>query len=393
MRPSTPGPLVAIACGGTGGHLFPGIAVAEEILPLGGRVLLLVSNQDLERETAGDFRGFETAGLPAVGLSRGNLPSFACGFVKSLGRCRKLFREKKPAAVLAMGGFTSAPPVLAGWAAGAKTYLHEANTLPGRANRWLAHFADEAFVFFDETPGRLNLQKVEVTGMPVRTQFQPMNAASARLALGLKPGPSVLLVMGGSQGASAVNDLACAAMPALAARFPDLQFIHLTGARDFEKVRAAYQALARKAVVRPFLSEMELALGAATLALSRSGASSLAELAAMAAPSILIPYPAATDNHQLFNALAFSERGAAVLLEQRTATASALAGRIIHLLSEPAALSRMREAMGARHQAGAAEFIARRILEALPRTAAPVPSGRKGGAEAFRLAEARSQTR
>ena len=375
MHPSKPGPLVAIACGGTGGHLFPGLAVGDEILLRGGRVLLLVSPKDIDQRVAGGLRGYEIVSLPAIGLTRGKITGFLSSSIKSFRRCRALFREKKPDAVLAMGGFTSAPPILAGWMAGAKTFIHEANTLPGKANRWLAHFADEAFVFFQETSGRLNLQKVEVTGMPVRNQFQPMEAASARMALGLLARPPVLLVMGGSQGASGINALVCEALPALLARMPDLQFIHLTGTQDFEKVAAAYKKVSGKALVLPFLTEMELALGAATLAVSRSGASSLAELAAMGLPSLLIPYPAATDDHQLFNALAFSESGASALLEQRSATGSILARLIIDLISDAPALGRMKHAIAAAHLPCAAERVAERILSSIPQTSIAQPSG------------------
>src|SRR5438034_2074135 len=151
-----------------------------------------------------------------------------------------------------------------------------------------------------------------------------MDAASCRVNLGLDADRPVLLVMGGSQGASAVNHLVSQSLALLSTQSPDLQFLHLTGAGDFKKVGDAYAARKMKAVVRPFLTEMELALGAATVAVSRAGASSLAEMAAMQLPAVLIPYPAAADNHQFYNAKAFADAGAALLLEQTTATASQL---------------------------------------------------------------------
>src|SRR5438034_1876548 len=156
-----------------------------------------------------------------------------------------------------------------------------------------------------------------------------MDAASCRVNLGLDADRPVLLVMGGSQGASAVNHLVSQSLALLSTQSPDLQFLHLTGAGDFKKVGDAYAARKLKAVVRPFLTEMELALGAATVAVSRAGASSMAELAAMRLPSILIPYPAAADNHQFYNARAFADVGAALLLEQSSGTGEKLATLVL----------------------------------------------------------------
>ncbi|NDF00666.1 MAG: hypothetical protein EB034_20705, partial [Verrucomicrobia bacterium] len=176
-------------------------------------------------------------------------------------------------------GFTSAPPLLAGKRLSAKTFLHESNTIPGRANRWLAHVVDEAFVGFPQAAHRLWIQRHAVTGTPVREQFAPADAASCRMVLGLDAKRPTLVITGGSQGATGLNDLVLAALPELIARQPDLQFLHLTGTNDVEKARAAYaqldtrnSKLKTRFVVLPFLTEMELALGAATLAVSRAAA-------------------------------------------------------------------------------------------------------------------------
>jgi UDP-N-acetylglucosamine--N-acetylmuramyl-(pentapeptide) pyrophosphoryl-undecaprenol N-acetylglucosamine transferase len=187
--------------------------------------------------------------------------------------------------------------------------------------------------------------------------------------------------MGGSQGAKGINELVCGALPALASRAPKLQFIHLAGTQDADKVAAAYAAVSAKALARPFLTEMELALGAASLAVSRSGASSLAEFAAMGLPAILIPYPVAADNHQFFNARSFVESGAAVLREQRGATSDALAELILALLEDESGLSVMREKMAGRHLPDAAARVAEQILSSLPQrramsTASPGPGAR-----------------
>ena len=365
MQPSTRMPNVAIACGGTGGHLFPGLAVARELLRQNCVVSPLISPKEVDQHAVQSARDMEIVTLPAVGLSRGALLKFAGGFIRSYRAARRFFSQRPPQAVLAMGGFTAAPPVLAARKFGAKTFLHESNTIPGRANAWLANFVDQGFVYFHAASGRMNLARIEVTGMPVREEFlQPMEAAAARTMLGLDPRKPVLLVTGGSQGASGINDLVVSALPLLA-RIPDLQILHLAGPRDFEKVNGAYAAQNARGVVRAFLSEMELALSAATVAVSRAGASSLAELAALRVPSILIPFPAAADNHQFYNAESFSESGAAVLLEQAHLTPEKLADEIGKLIGDDLRRVELRQALSQWHTPRAAETIAAHIMKAI----------------------------
>jgi UDP-N-acetylglucosamine--N-acetylmuramyl-(pentapeptide) pyrophosphoryl-undecaprenol N-acetylglucosamine transferase len=205
-------------------------------------------------------------------------------------------------------------------------------------------------------------QRVTVTGTPVRPEFEPHDAQAARMAMGLAPDRPVLLVMGGSQGATGVNHLIIGALPILRAAAPELQILHLTGAGDYEKVRQVYRDLAIHAVVRPFLSEMELGLGAASVAVSRAGASSLAELAAMQLPAVLIPYPTAADDHQTVNAREYERTGAARVLPQASATSQELATTILELLRNPPVRARMQQALAAWHHPDAADQIAQRIL-------------------------------
>src|SRR5581483_2904684 len=245
-------PFVAIACGGTGGHLFPGIAVAEELKKRGCKIALLISPKEIDQQAVKSAKDFQIFTLPAVGLQNRNYFSFALSFWKSLRAAKNIFKTQKPDAVLAMGGFTSAPPILAARKFGAKTFLHQSNTIPGRANRFLARFVDEAFIGFPEAESRLRAKKVSVTGTPVRPQFQPRDAATCRTALGLDPNLPTILVVGGSQGASGLNHMILSALPLLAQK--KWQWLHLTGANDFEKVKAAYAANNLKAVVKPFLA-------------------------------------------------------------------------------------------------------------------------------------------
>lgn len=362
MKSAAPKPLVAIACGGTGGHLFPGLAVGEQLLIRGCDVTLLISPKEVDQQSVKSALGMKVATLPAVGMTRGKLSAFAAGFWKSYRAARKLFTERPPQAVLAMGGFTSAPPVLAGKACGAATFLHESNTIPGRANRWLAHVVTQAFVGFPSAADRLHHANILHTGTPVRPQFELADPKSSRLAMGLDAARPTLLVMGGSQGASGINDLVVQALPALLRAKPEIQFLHLTGPNDVEKVQAAYAQHQAKSVVRPFLTEMELAMGAATVAVSRAGASSLAELAAMRLPSVLVPYPTAADNHQFYNARAFADTGAALMLEQRGATGEQLVTLVRRLLDDNSALASMTKALETWDAPHAAELIADRML-------------------------------
>jgi len=175
------------------------------------------------------------------------------------------------------------------------------------------------------------------------------------------------MVMGGSQGASGINDLVLSALPLLGDRAQVWQWLHLTGPNDVEKVKQAYDASGFKAVVKPFLAEMDLALGAATAAMSRAGASSLAEIAAMRLPSLLVPYPAAADNHQFYNALAFEATGAARLLEQKNATPEKVAAWLHVLVEDAAARAKIQAALAQWHAPKAAEQIADIMLAAIAR--------------------------
>jgi UDP-N-acetylglucosamine--N-acetylmuramyl-(pentapeptide) pyrophosphoryl-undecaprenol N-acetylglucosamine transferase len=356
---------IVIACGGTGGHLFPGLAVADQLCRRGCKPTLLISPKDVDQRAVAGLSGIEAVPLPAVGLKRGAELAFVRGFVRSYGAAAKLFRSAPAHAALAMGGFTSAPPVLAARRAGAATFLHESNTIPGRANRWLSHFVECAFVGFPTAAGRLRSRKVTVTGTPVRSCFAVRNTSACRAELGLDPARPVLLVMGGSQGASGINDLVLRSLRMINASTPALQWVHLAGEADLSRVRRAYAEQRLKALVYPFFERMELALGAASVAVSRAGASSLAELAATRVPAVLIPYPAATDNHQFHNARAFESTGAARLLEQQSATPELLEQLLSDLIGKPAVHEKMQNALAQWHAPNAAEQIAEAMLAAV----------------------------
>jgi UDP-N-acetylglucosamine--N-acetylmuramyl-(pentapeptide) pyrophosphoryl-undecaprenol N-acetylglucosamine transferase len=377
MNNHQPDLSIAIACGGTGGHLFPGIAVAEKLLQRNCAVTLMISPKEVDQQAVKNISGMNLVTLPAVGLQRGAELAFLRGFGQSWRASRKSFKSSPPNAVIAMGGFTSAPPVLAAKTCGARTFLHESNTIPGRANRWLSRVVNRAFVGFPSAASRLKNSHVTVTGTPVRPCFRPRDPRACRLQLGLDPARPMVLVVGGSQGATGINQMVREALPAISAIAPHLQWFHLAGPNDAEDLKATYGSLNLSAVVHPFFDEMDLALGAASAAVSRAGASSLAELAAMRVPSVLVPYPVATDDHQRHNALAFVETGAARLLEQKHGSPEILARTLLELIENPAVREQMQKALALWQTPNAADEIAQTVLGELDAMDRPALRSRK----------------
>jgi UDP-N-acetylglucosamine--N-acetylmuramyl-(pentapeptide) pyrophosphoryl-undecaprenol N-acetylglucosamine transferase len=376
-------PGIVIACGGTGGHLFPGLAVAAHLVDEGCTVTAIISPKEVDQRAVRNANHVRIATLPAVGLSGKQVIPFLRGFLRSYRDASAMFRQDRPAAALGMGGFTSAAPILAARRAGARTFLHESNSIPGRANRWLARVADEVFVGFESAAKRLRARCVTVTGTPVRSGFRLRNAESCRKEMGLDPARPVILVTGGSQGATGLNHLVTQSLPKFAKIVPQWQWVHLSGTHDFESVSASYAAAGVSAQVHAYFSEMEIALGAASACISRSGASSLAELAAVRLPSLLVPFPAAVDDHQYFNARAYADSGAALLLDQTSASTDELLALRV-LVEEPATRTRMQKALAKWDAPDAAARIAQTILtgagiRTVPKSDANGPTNSQSG--------------
>ena len=337
---------VVIACGGTGGHLFPGLAVAEQLRARGHQCLIFISEKDIDtlavRDHVGSYR-FEK--LPSIGLPRLLSPAivgFTRGFAVSLARCRNLYRDFQPQAVLGMGGFTSTAPMLVGRRMRLPTFIHESNAIPGKANRLNARLAKAVLLGFGACakyfPGRT---RCIVTGTPIRTSLQTrLEPAKARTLFGLNPDSSkkTLLIMGGSQGAHGLNQAIMQAAP----RWRDaVQIVHFTGKSDEAVVRAAYEQNGMRAYVAAFHHQMEEAYSAADFAIARSGAASLSELAHFALPSLLIPFPAAAEDHQTLNARVFTDAGAALMLVEREITAESMIEVVSALINDPLKLAEM----------------------------------------------------
>lgn len=334
-----------IACGGTGGHLFPGLAAAERLREAGHAVDLWLSGRALESGALGDAWQGNTLVLgsrpmpwrrPAAALAgvAANLAAFV--------RARRRLREISPAALLAMGAYSSLPPAFAARSLGVPLILHEANAVPGRAVALLSRLADCTAISFAETASLLPKRHTVLTGMPVRAGI-----ASARDPLdGIHPGPPTILIMGGSQGAHGVNSLSLEAVRILQQRFPaPFQVVHLAGMADEANLRRAYAAAGIPARVFGFLREVGRAYASADLAVCRSGAATCAELRARGLPALLIPLPGAARDHQAANARILERTGGAVCLAQRELSPEVLAEKIESLLRDSKRRARMGAAM------------------------------------------------
>jgi len=350
-----------IACGGTGGHLFPGLAVAEALNSRGHEVVLFVSEKEIDTTALKARPEFRSEKLPSIGLPSMIVSPASVRFLRrfweSFSHCRKFYRRFRPSVVLGMGGFTSTAPVLAARMQGLPAFIHESNAIPGRANRLAAKFASKVLLGFEEAEARFPGASCIVTGTPVRKNLGlPPDRAEACRVFRLDPGKKTLLAMGGSQGAAGINQLLFKAVPLLAGS--DIQIIHLTGERDERLAVANYQRDEIPHHVSPFHHRMEEAYAAADLVISRAGASSLSELSQFALPSILIPYPFATDDHQTANAEIYVRAGAAEMLTEKGTTPESLSAMISNLLSDDTRRGRMSAAAKRIAPAAAAENVA-----------------------------------
>jgi len=357
----TPPFRAVIACGGTGGHLFPGLAVAEVLHARGHEVVLFVSEKMIDATALKAHPEFRSEKLPSVGMpSMFASPAsvrFLRRFWESFCQCRRFYRKFRPSVLLGMGGFTSTAPVLAGRLQGLPAFIHESNAIPGRANRLAAKFASKVLLGFEEAEEKFPGASCVVTGTPVRKNLgKPLSRTEASRVFHLDPEKKTLLVMGGSQGAAGINQLLFKATTLLAGS--GIQIIHLTGERDDRLAAANYQRDEIPHYVSPFHHRMEEAYSAADLAISRAGASSLSEISQFALPSILIPYPFATDDHQTANAGIYVRAGAAEMLTENGTSAESLSAMISNLLSDDARRERMSLATRRIPPSNAAENVA-----------------------------------
>jgi UDP-N-acetylglucosamine--N-acetylmuramyl-(pentapeptide) pyrophosphoryl-undecaprenol N-acetylglucosamine transferase len=338
---------VVIACGGTGGHLFPGIAVAEALIARGHEPLLLISEKEIDTIAARDHAHLRFEKVPAVGMPPLFSPkvlSFAWKFYRTLKQTQSIVKNFGAHAVLGMGGFTSLPPAMAGRKFRAKTFIHESNAIPGKANRLVAKFCDQVLLGLADCAPFFAGKKTRVVGTPLRTAMRaPIDQAEAYRHFGLDSTKRTILVMGGSQGARGVNR---AVMEALSSLDPQRdQIIHLTGKEDETLVRAEMEKHGLTHYVAAFSPRLDFAYSIAQLAIARSGASSLAELSVFGTPTILIPYPHAAEDHQTKNADAYVREGAAIMVREADLAGGRLRETMIPLLNDAAKMNALYEGM------------------------------------------------
>lgn len=346
---------ILIAAGGTGGHLFPGIALAEAFKEKdeGNRILFVGTARDLDKRMlipAGC--AFEVIAAASV---KGKNPLRVFIALLSLGKgimqSLLIIRRFAPQLVFGLGGYVSAPVLVAAYLLGIKRAIHEQNVLPGLTNRTLGAIANRIFISFGESQRYFPPGKTVVAGNPLRKQH--LHTASAA-----PPSrPFTLLVIGGSLGSHQIN---CAITEALAGLLPirdELLVIHQTGTADLDTVKAAYRRQGFTAEVLPFIENMAGAYRRAHLVIARAGATTLAELMMHGKASLLIPYPWASDNHQHHNAMFLVSRSAAQLLDPKELTGGMLAEQILRLYRTPDELSAMGENAGRLGRPGAARDI------------------------------------
>jgi UDP-N-acetylglucosamine--N-acetylmuramyl-(pentapeptide) pyrophosphoryl-undecaprenol N-acetylglucosamine transferase len=336
---------VLIAGGGTGGHLYPGIALAEEITKAGGEVLFVGTSRGLESKLV-PAAGFPLELMEVAGLKRKGLKGFVRGIVllpKAFGRSREILSRFKPDLVVGVGGYASGPLCFAAAVSGYPTVIQEQNSRPGFTNRMLGRFASRVFTAFGDASRSFAKRKLRLLGTPVRRRFlDKVQAVDPAKVKGEK-----LVILGGSQGSHAVNELVSTMIQVLKARYTLPHVIHQTGEAEIDRMVLYYEALglSDKVEVRAFIDDVPGVLADAALVVARAGALTLAELAIMGRPAVLIPLPTAADDHQTLNALEFARAGAAVVVPQYTTAANELADIVNALLSDPAKLAQMGEAM------------------------------------------------
>ncbi len=341
-----------ISCGGTGGHLSPGIALAEELTARGHTATLLISQKKVDARLIEKYPQMHFARMPGSGFSWRPISLVRCLFAqfRALRFCRRLIRQTAPVGIVGFGGFTSAPIVLAGRWSRLPVVLHESNRVPGMAIRWLGRLATLVYLPPGVLLPRLQASSLRYAAPPVRREIVRTSSVEARLALGLDPMRKVLVLLGGSQGASALNQWAREHVKALA--HEGVQLYCVTGLG-----KGAPESLTLKtkidepisAMFVPFSDRVAQLLSAADLVVSRAGAGSIAELIRCETPAILVPFPQSADDHQRANAAYFEQQGGGVVVEQ-VALAN-LSGTVLDLIFNDGLLSKYRAQLKAMDRA------------------------------------------
>ena len=355
---------VLIAGGGTGGHLYPGVAVARELVArvAGAKVTFVGTAAGIEARVI-PREGFPLELIRSAGLKGKSIGALARGLallpLAAIDAARVL-SETRPSVVIGVGGYSSGPVVMLAALRGIPTLLMEQNAMPGATNRALARLVRAAAVTYEQAVPFFG-SKAFIAGNPVRPEF--FETRGAYDGHSQPPGAARILVFGGSQGAHAINMAMVEAAARLAAAAPRLAITHQTGERDVEMVRDGYRRAGLEARVEPYLFAIDREMKAADLVICRAGATTLAELTASGRPSILIPLPTATDDHQRKNAEALVSKGAARMIDQRELSGERLATEVVALTSDERGRAEMSARARQMARPDAAKVIVDRVLE------------------------------
>ena len=348
-----PAKTILFAGGGTGGHLFPGIALAEEFRRRQPEIKIVFAGtrRGLEARVIPDL-GYPLAFLEVhglVGISGRRRLKALLNFPKAVIQALILLVRYRPALVVGLGGYASAPVMLAAMIAGLPWVLQEQNAFPGLVNRVLAPWADAVFIAFAKAKEHLRSRKLYDYGNPLRSRLQRSEEAEdslvgESLGKGAEEKGFNVLIVGGSQGARVLNRVVPIALSKLLESYPGLKVVHQSGIRDFADVVKAYDTWKDRVEVAEFINEIESYYRNADLLICRSGALTLAELGALGKPAILVPFPHAAHDHQTFNANAFAESGAAWVRIESAFESPSLAEDVERLINDPQTLTKMAEA-------------------------------------------------
>lgn len=346
---------VMIAGGGTGGHLFPGIALAEQVVAAGGEVRFVGTERGIEAravpELGYDLDLIEVSGIKGRGIK--GLISGLLRLPRAWLQSRRIIRGFKPDVVVGVGGYASGPIVATAWLMRRPSAILEQNSVPGVTNRILGKLVRRVFASFPDERGQFPARKLVLAGNPIRAALierleQARAEAEAEASGSAGDHPPRLFVFGGSQGARALNSAMIDSAAALAEALPGLEIHHQTGPSELERTQAGYAGagLSEPRVrVVPFIKDMSEPYAWCDLVLCRAGATSLAELAAVGCPALLIPFPHAADDHQTHNAKSLVDAGAAVMLRERELDGDRLVAEVLALLGDRNKLAIMREQM------------------------------------------------
>jgi UDP-N-acetylglucosamine--N-acetylmuramyl-(pentapeptide) pyrophosphoryl-undecaprenol N-acetylglucosamine transferase len=362
---------VLIVGGGTGGHITPGIALYEEINNMGARVLFLTSYRDKRFPLLGDVDEEDLFYYRGPSLAKNPLKfiPFLVNFFLSFLKSYRIIKKMNVRAVVGMGGYVSAPALLAGMVLKRKIFLAEQNSVPGKVTLLLEKKSAGIFTTFQETKGYLqNTNVVHCTGNPVRKRsVRPIGKSEAKKRFHVNHAKHVVLVIGGSQGALGINKSVLAVKKEHPELFKDVALVWITGSYSYDMMRdqAGQEADTGSLFLVPFIEDIAFAYRAADLAISRSGAGVMAELALAGVPSILIPFPYATQDHQSLNAQDFERQGASVIIKEDNAVGGNLAQSLMTLLSNKSLLKRMAKKAGEAAKPDAGRDMAQIIIESI----------------------------